>query len=293
MFSAQSAAKLIKLLESDDFRVLSALSSVISRQKFLSHGQLVRYSMMHKDMVEYRIKRLTKFNLISDSSNGICLLMSGLDAVVLKIFVDNNMVEGLGRPIGVGKESDVFEAITENAQLRALKFFRIGRTSFRQVRRKRSFTKDEHFHGWLLTNIRAAEKEYNILHQLQNKGITIPTPYFRGFHAIVMSRINGVRLVQVKKLGNPRQTLFDILKDVMHAYGNNIINCDLSEYNILVDTDDRPWIIDWPQSVTRDHPNANLLIRRDITNVVNFFNRRFHLGIENSEALDKVLHGTT
>ena len=248
---------------------------------------------MHKDMVEYRIKRLTEFNLISDSSNGICLLMSGLDAVALKKFVDNNMIEGLGRPIGVGKESDVFEAITENAQLRALKFFRIGRTSFRQVRRKRSFTKDEHFHGWLLTNIRAAEKEYNILHQLQNKGITIPTPYFRGFHAIVMSRINGVRLVQVKKLGNPRQTLFDILNDVMLAYEHNIINCDLSEYNILVDTDDRPWIIDWPQSVTRDHPNANLLIRRDISNVVNFFNRRFHLGIENSEVSDKVLHGTT
>ena len=109
-------------------------------------------------MVEYRIKRLTEFNLISDSSNGICLLMSGLDALALKKFVDNNMLQGLGRPIGVGKESDVFEAINENAQLRALKFFRIGRTSFRQVRRKRSFTKDEHFHGWLLTNIRASRE---------------------------------------------------------------------------------------------------------------------------------------
>lgn len=293
MSSAQSAAKLVKLLENDDYRILRALSSVISRQKFLSRDQLVGYSKMHKDMVDYRINRLTGFKLISNSSNGICLLMSGLDAVALKIFVEKNMVEGLGRPIGVGKESDVFEAITENAQVRALKFFRIGRTSFRQVRRKRSFSKDEHFHGWLLTNIRAAEKEYNILHQLQNKGITIPTPYFRGLHAIVMSRINGVRLVQVKKLGNPRQTLFNVLNDVKLAYEHDIINCDLSEYNILVDTDDRLWIIDWPQSVSRDHPNAGLLIRRDISNVVNFFNRRFHLGIENTEASDKVLHGTT
>jgi len=291
MSSVQSVAKLVKILETEDHIVLKALSSAISRQKFLNIDQIAGYSKMHRDVVGYRIDRLSDFKLISKSTNGIRLLMSGLDMVALKTFVDKNIVEGLGMPIGVGKESDVVEAITEKAQTRAIKFFRIGRTSFRQVRKKRSFITEEQFHHWLLINIRAAEKEYTILRKLHNQGVTIPTPYYRILHAIVMSRIEGTRLAEVNDMVNPRQTLYNVLRGVGVAYQHDIINCDLSEYNILIDIDGRPWIIDWPQSVSRRHPNADLLIRRDISNVVNFFNKRFHLGINGSEALEEVLTG--
>jgi RIO kinase 2 len=291
MSSVQSVAKLVKILETEDYIVLKALSSAISRHKFLNIDQIAGCSKMHRDVVGYRIGRLSDFKLISKSTNGVYLLMSGLDVVALKIFVEKNIVDGLGMPIGVGKESDVVEAITENAQVRAIKFFRIGRISFRQVRKKRSFITEEQFHHWLLTNIRAAKKEYTILRKLHNQGVTIPTPYYRILHAIVMSRVEGTRLAEAKDIVNPRQILYDILRGVRVAYQHDIINCDLSEYNILIDIDSRPWIIDWPQSVSRRHPNAELLIRRDISNVVNFFNKRFHLGINSSEALEEVLTG--
>ena len=277
------------MLEVDDHKILSALSSVISHHKFLNREQLAVSAKLHRDTIDFRIGRLRGFRLISSSSEGTHLLMAGLDAVALKKFVDRSIIEGLGMPIGVGKESDVFEAITEDRQTRAIKFFRIGRTSFRQVRKKRSFVDDRYSHDWLLTNIQAAETEYAILHKLQHKGVTIPTPHFRWLHAIVMSRINGVKLVESKDIQNPKQVLFDILHDVRIAYENNFINCDLSEYNIMVDTDNRPWIIDWPQSVSRSHPNAGNLVRRDISNVVSFFNRRFHLEISNTDALRMVL----
>lgn len=289
MSSVQSVAKLIKVLEADDHKILGALSSVISHHKFLNREQLAVSAKMHRDTIDFRISRLRGFRLISSNSEGTHLLMAGLDAVALKKFVDRSIIEGLGMPIGVGKESDVFEAITEDRQTRAIKFFRIGRTSFRQVKRKRSFVDDRYSHDWLLTNIQAAETEYAILHKLQHKGVAIPTPHFRWLHAIVMSRINGVKLVESKDLQNPRQALFDILRDVRIAYEHNVINCDLSEYNIMVDTDNRPWIIDWPQSVSRSHPNAGNLVKRDISNVVSFFNRRFHLEISNTDALRRVL----
>jgi RIO kinase 2 len=277
------------VLEADDHKILAALSSVISHHKFLNREQLAVSAKMHRDTIDFRISRLRGFRLISSNSEGTHLLMAGMDAVALKKFVDRSIIEGLGMPIGVGKESDVFEAITGDRQTRAIKFFRIGRTSFRQVKRKRSFVDDRYSHDWLLTNIQAAETEYAILHKLQHKGVAIPTPHFRWLHAIVMSRINGVKLVESKDLQNPRQALFDILRDVRIAYEHHVINCDLSEYNIMVDTDNRPWIIDWPQSVSRSHPNAGNLVKRDISNVVSFFNRRFHLEISNTDALRRVL----
>jgi len=291
MSSVQSIAKLVKLLENEDYMVLKALSSAISHHKFLNINQLAGYSKMHRDIVGYRIDRLSDFKLISKSPNGAYLLMSGLDVVTLKTFVDKGIVEGLGMPIGIGKESDVVEAITENAQIRAIKFFRIGRISFRQVRKKRSFIIEEQLHHWLLTNIRAAEKEYTILRKLHNQGVATPTPYYRTFHAIAMSRIEGTRLAEAKDIVNPRQTLYDILRGIGVAYQHDIINCDLSEYNILIDINGHPSIIDWPQSVSRRHPNADLLIRRDISNVVNFFNKRFHLRINSAEALEEVQTG--
>jgi RIO kinase 2 len=291
MSSVQSIAQLVKILETEDYMVLKALSLAISHYKFLNIDQLAGRSKMHRDVVDYRIDRLSDLKLISKSTNGAYLLMSGLDVVALKTFVDKGIVEGLGMPIGIGKESDVVEAITENAQIRAIKFFRIGRMSFRQVRKKRSFIIEEQLHHWLLTNIRAAEKEYTTLRKLHSQGVAIPAPYYRTLHAIAMSRIEGTRLAEAKDIVNPRQTLYDILRGIRVAYQHDIINCDLSEYNILIDIDSRPWIIDWPQSVSRRHPNADLLIRRDISNVVNFFNKRFHLGINSAEALEEVQTG--
>jgi RIO kinase 2 len=287
--SIQSIAKLFCRLEIDDHKLLRALSTSTVHHRFLTREQLAISAKLHRDKADFVIGKLKGIKLISVTPDGVSLLMAGLDAVALRAFVERDIIEGLGSPIGVGKESDVLEAITDKGQRRAIKFYRIGRISFRQVRRKRSFLGDTYSHDWILTNIRAAQTEYSILQRLQDTGITIPIPYFRQLHSIVMNRIEGAVLVDTKDIQNPRRLLFDILNDVKIAYKHNIINCDLSEYNVIVDVENRPWIIDWPQSVSRAHPNAGLLIRRDISNMVNFFNRKFHLEIASSEALKRVL----
>jgi RIO kinase 2 len=286
--SAEIAARIVKSLELDDYKVLRTLYSALSHHKSLSKDQIVNYSKIHKDIVEYRLHRLHGMKLVFNNNTEISLLTAGFDAIALKTLANRNIILGIGRPIGVGKESDVFEAITQNGEARAIKFFRIGRISFRQVRRKRSFLKDQNIHDWLLVNTKAAAKEYRALQMLKNTGIKIPTPYFRAMHSIVLNRIDGLRLVDIKKLEDPRYMLCNILDDVKVAYEYNVINCDLSEYNILVDSKNKTWIIDWPQYVSKAHPNAHYLVRRDIYNIVNFFNRRFHLGVDWKEAVKKV-----
>jgi RIO kinase 2 len=47
-------------------------------------------------------------------------------------------------------------------------------------------------------------------------------------------------------------------------------------------------IIDWPQFVRRDHPNAEDLLRRDVKNVLDPFKRRFKVKVSLEDAVSFV-----
>jgi RIO kinase 2 len=289
MSSAEVAAKVVKSLEPDDYKLLKVLASGLKQHESLTRKEIMTYSKMHENIVDFRINRLHDMKLIGKNKGGFTLLMMGLDTVALKMLVDKDIIIGMGKPIGIGKESDVFEAITSSEQERALKFFRIGRISFRGVRRRRTFIGKEDIHHWLLVNIDAAKREYNALNLLRHTGIRIPVLYYRAMHCVVMNRIDGLRLVNIHELEDPKVTLQNILQDIRAAYKYNMINSDLSEYNVLLDSKNNIWIIDWPQVVLRSHPNAADLIKRDVYNIVNFFNRRFDVRKDNDEALKEVI----
>ena len=244
---------------------------------------------MHEDIIDFRMPRLHRMKLIGKNERGYSLLMTGLDVIALRMLADRDIIIRMGKPIGIGKESDVFEAITPTEERRALKFFRIGRISFREATRKRTFVDKQSSHHWLLVNIDAAKKEYDTLDRLRYTGIRIPILYYRAMHCIVMNRIDGLRLADIRELEAPKITLQNILHDIGIAYKHNVINCDLSEYNILVDSENNTWIIDWPQAVSRRHPNADDLIKRDVYNIVKFFNRRFGLRKDVNEAIREVM----
>jgi RIO kinase 2 len=289
MSSAEVAAKVVKNLEPEDYKLLKVLASSLKQHESLTRKEITTYSKMHENIVDFRINRLHNMKLIGKNKGGFTLLMMGLDTVALKMLVDKDIIIAMGKPIGIGKESDVFEAITSSEQGRALKFFRIGRISFREVRRRRTFIGKEDIHQWLLVNIDAAKKEYNALNRLRHSGIRIPVLYYRAMHCVVMNRIDGLRLVNIHELEDPKITLQNILHDIGTAYKYNMINSDLSEYNVLLDSKNNIWIIDWPQVVSRSHPNAADLIKRDVYNIVNFFNKRFDLREDKDEALNEVI----
>ncbi len=251
--------------------------------------EIVSYSNLHKDRVEYALKNLLKLKLISKTEKGFKLVTAGLDVYALKILVDSEIIFGIGNPLGIGKESDVVEAISDLDQDRAIKFFRIGRISFTDTKRKRSIEKRKDIHNWLLINIEAAKREYDFLVRLKNTKMNITTPYFRSMHSIVMYRINGIRLVDYKHLQNPKDILNKTFEQIKIAYKENIINGDLSEYNIILDENNEIWIIDWPQAVTLDHPNSEFLIKRDIQNVMRFFKRKYDLQIDENYYLGDII----
>ena len=56
-----------------------------------------------------------------------------------------------------------------------------------------------------------------------------------------------------------------------------MIHGDLGEFNIVIDEEGNILIIDWLQWVPIDHPNARMLLERDIENLCNYFYKKFNV----------------
>ncbi|MGZ5551101.1 MAG: RIO1 family regulatory kinase/ATPase domain-containing protein [Nitrososphaeraceae archaeon] len=289
MPSLKDSASIVKKIEHMEYQVLKVFVSSIKHHEIINNHNILSYSKLHKDRVEYALESLLKLKLISKTEKGFKLLTAGLDVYALKILVDSGIILGIGNSLGIGKESDVVEAVSEIDQKRAVKFFRIGRISFTDTKRKRSLEKNKNVNNWLLINIEAAKREYDFLVKLNSSKMNIATPYFRSMHSIVMNRINGVRLIEIRNLEDPREIFYKVFKQIKIAYKENIINGDLSEYNILLDDNNDIFIIDWPQAVTLEHPNAEFLIRRDIHNVIRYFTRKYDLNIDENSCYNSLL----
>ena len=279
MSSAEVAARAIKDLSNEEVRVLKAFSNLIYDHEVIDEQLLATSSKMHLDRVKFALSKLNEKRLIFKSQKGYIILSAGLDAIALKILADKDIVHGLGKPIGLGKESDVFEGMRYDERV-AIKFFRIGRTSFRDVR-KRYFKE----HNWLTINIEAARNEFKILNELYNY-CKVPKPIANVKHVIVMQLIEGERIIYYR-VEDPEHILTSILEEIRKAYKRGIIIADLSEYNILYNGNDI-WLIDFPQAVSREHPNARQLLIRDLKNIIGYFNRKYKVEYNLDEAIEYV-----
>ncbi len=291
MSSAEKAAAAITKLESHDLRILQAIELGMIQHEVVPFEEVVRYSDLNESELEYRMKRLDELELLYrqwDPYLGYIMNYNGYDLLALNALVKADVLEALGPSIGVGKESDVFEAVTPGDVKVAVKFHRLGRTSFRDTRRKREYVADRRHISWLYQSRLAAEAEYSALKRMHEAGVSVPEPIDQNRHVIVMQLIEGTQLSDIISLDEPRLFLDDILEDVRLAYRAGVIHTDLSEYNILVDGEGEVWIIDWPQYTSTDHPNAEELLERDVGNVVYYFQRKYGLEYDLEQALNQV-----
>lgn len=274
MSSFSKAGHLVSLLNKSDFKILKVFASSLKNRQFLNLPTLSQYSNLSQSLIEHHLKRLVKFGLISKSNIGYTLLVTGLDIYVLKILSNRNIITAIGPQIGIGKEAEVYLAHDSLEQDKILKMFRLGRSSFKQIKRKRDVNTGTN--SWLLLNIETAKKEYDILTYLKDSSTSFPSPLYRSFHCIVMEPIYGSRLSDIEYLDYPELVLEKIISNMTIAYRKGYINGDINEYNILVN-DDNISILDWPQAVRVDTTNADVVLTRDVNNIVKFFSRKFEI----------------
>ena len=276
MSSFSRAGHLVLLLNKSDTKILKVFASSLKNREFLTLPTLSQYSNLSQSLVEHHLERLVKFGLIGKSNIGYTLLVTGLDSYVLKILSNRNLITAIGPQIGIGKEAEIYIAHDSKGEDRILKMFRLGRSSFKQIKRKRDINTATS--SWLLLNIETAKKEYDILMYLRNSSTSFPNPLCRSFHCILMEPIYGTRLSDAENLDNPQVILEKIISNVGIAYHKGYINGDLNEYNILVNDENNIFILDWPQAVKVDTINSDTSLTRDVKNILKFFSRKF--GVE-------------
>ena len=290
MSSAEVAVHVFRLLEIDDLRVLQVIESGMSKREFVPEEQIADYAKLSTDKIQFILGRLNKLGLIYQMKGayvGHTLNFAGYDCLAINAHVKAGVIEAFGKPLGVGKEADVFDALDPKGERVAVKFHRLGRISFRQTRRKRGYM-PEHA-GWLFQSRLAAEKEFEALSIVYNRGVAVPKPFSQNRHVIVMRFIEGAELARWREISNPEKVLKEILRNVRKAYLKaGVIHGDLSEYNIILKPDMHMLIIDWPQFITLKHPNAEQLLMRDIKNVLKYFSRRYGVKGNIAKAIEYV-----
>ncbi|KAI8885561.1 Serine/threonine-protein kinase Rio1 [Backusella circina FSU 941] len=187
--------------------------------------------------------------------------------------------------ISTGKEANVYHAMTEDGQHRAIKVYKTSILTFKD--RDRYVTGEFRFrHGYSKSNPRKmvkvwAEKEMRNLRRLQQAGIPSPEAIVLRMHVLVMEFLgdkNGwayprLKDAQIESSRYPA-LYYQLIKNVRTMYQVcKLVHADLSEYNILYHSR-KLYIIDVSQSVEHDHPHASEFLRKDLANVTDYFAKK-------------------
>ena len=185
--------------------------------------------------------------------------------------------EGLGGPISIGKEANVFSAIKKDKSKVAVKIYRLETCDFNRMyeyikqdsrfmhitkqRRKVIFT-------W-------AKREFTNLIKIRQLGIRVPKPITVLNNILVMEFIGNVEAAPKLKDSvpiNPDKIFKKIVEYMKKLNDNNYVHSDLSEFNIL-NLNNEPVFIDVSQATTLENQQTKEFRDRDIKNIAKFFNK--------------------
>ncbi|TYL36017.1 serine/threonine protein phosphatase [Natronococcus pandeyae] len=271
----RNVAGLLPELEQEDFYLLSGVEQGMRFSEWVQREKLPKFSGLTEEEVDYRLERCLKRGLVEKKTiqyEGYTLQFEGYDVLALRALVERETIGEFGSPLGVGKESDVYEV--RSYKPLALKYHREGYTNFREVHKERDYTSDNDHVSWMYTARKAAEREHGILEELY-PDVAVPRPIDQNRHAIVMEKMDGVELSQTKLEDAQVVGVLDLLlREVSRAYEEGYVHADMSEYNVFV-SEEGVKVFDWPQAVPTDHANADEFLRRDLDNLLGYFRRKY------------------
>jgi len=202
---------------------------------------------------------------------------------------NKGIIEALGGSISTGKEANVFLADGKDHNL-AVKIYRITSSTFNSMEdyimgdprfRDVRHTKKDLIFAW-------TKKEYRNLLRAGEVGIKVPKPITTERNILVMEFVGKdekpyplLKDVQLDEASAKK--VYDILINYIKKLYEDaeLIHGDLSEYNVLIETElVEPILIDMGQSVTLEHPRADQFLRRDIQNIARHFKK---YGIKSDE----------
>ncbi|MEM1623204.1 MAG: RIO1 family regulatory kinase/ATPase [Sulfolobales archaeon] len=282
-------ARTCKNISKEGLSILSTLDENLSVFEYVPEELVFKKTRIPEKTFAREISTLRTMKLVESHPTRAAYRLTylGLDCLALLELVEKGVVTHVGPSIGMGKESVLYLAKTPTNEVAVIKFYKIGRVSFKKVVRYRGYLTDQP--SWLEASKLAAEREYKALLLLSKYTNLIPKVWGWSKHAVVMEFIDGEDLYKYKNARDPKGVLNLILATMRSAYlYAGIVHADLSEYNIVVsvkDSNEIPYIIDWPQYVSREDPLAEKYLMRDLSNMLKFFKRKYGVSLD----LEKVV----
>ncbi len=202
-----------------------------------------------------------------------------------------------GRSNGAEKEEEIpnFNTDIGDVQEFAIKIYK---TSILVFKDRDKYVSGEHRwrKGYCKSNPRKmvkvwAEKELRNYRRIHMAGIPCPTPIFLKSHILLMEFLgkNGWPSPRLKDAGlserHMREAYVQTILILRHMYQRcKLVHGDFSEYNLLWHKS-RVYVIDVSQSVETDHPAALDFLRKDASNVNDYFSKVGKLNVMTTRQL--------
>ncbi|KAK1071892.1 Serine/threonine-protein kinase rio2 [Friedmanniomyces endolithicus] len=216
------------------------------------------------------------------SDDGYRLTYGGLDYLALNTHRKASAIYSLGNQIGVGKESDIYITASPDGRQLVLKLHRLGRISFRTVKANRDYLRKRSTGSWMYLSRLAAQKEHAFMRILYREGFPVPEPVAWSRHTVVMEFIDSFPLRMIESIPDPGKLYGELMDMVVELAKRGLIHGDFNEFNILIKEKTvngkirlEPIMIDFPQTVSTNHANAQMYFDRDVACVKRYFERRF------------------
>ncbi len=135
-----------------------------------------------------------------------------------------------------------------------IKLARLGRTSFRAVKNKRDYVKQQTHYNWLYLSRLSAQNEYKNMVGLFNKGFSVPRPYGYNRHCIIMEYIPSYPLNRIDEIKDKNIVYQKLMNFIYKLAQNGLVHGDFNEFNILLNINNIDIVvIDFPQMISIDH----------------------------------------
>lgn len=282
------SAENVNNLHKFEIKILKTIEYLHRRYQWIPYDDIKSSTGFSDGELNFRIGHLLEMDMLRFHKapyDAYSLSYTGYDSLALIALKKNGTVHSLGQMFAVGKESEVYEAI--GIGMLVIKFHHVGQRSFQSVRRNRAYLPYEKHCPWVYASHLSARQEYEVITRLKDQ-VKVPLPVGLNRNALVESMVMGANLNQVR-LEDPEPVLEMILDEVKKAYELDVIHADLSEYNIMINEEGEITLIDWPQWIPADHPNADEILKRDLDNVINYFRRKYGVQREVAEVLYRVI----
>ena len=202
--------------------------------------------------------------------------------------------EELESPISVGKEANIFSAITKDKRRIIIKIYRLETCNFnkmydylkldpryagmRKQRRKVIFT-------W-------TQREHRNILKAREVGIRVPLPLNCLDNILILEYIGDDYIALQLKNHIPKNKIKFLNKiiEYMHLMWKKarLVHGDLSCFNIL-NYNENPVFIDFSQATDTKSSNAKELLVRDVKNICTFFRKIGLKNLDEEKILKKIL----